>query len=65
MRTKSWSLRRSQRKLMGCKGILFVLKMVSHILTQVSLGLLPAGNIKTMSSPECATYSQRIAPNVG
>jgi hypothetical protein len=43
----------------SCSGIL------SHILTQVSLGLLPTGNSATLSSTECATDSQRIAGNVG
>jgi len=50
---------------MACKDILSCPGMLSHILTQVSLDLLPTGNFTTLSPTECATDSQRIARIVG
>ena len=42
---------------MGCKDIISWSGLVSDIPTQVSLGVLPTGNFKTLSSTECATDS--------
>ena len=42
---------------MGCEDIISSSGMVSHIPNQVSLGVLPTGNITTLSSTECATDS--------
>ena len=50
---------------MGCKDIISLSGFVFHVLTQVSLGLLPTGNFTALSSTQCATDSQRIAGNVG
>ena len=51
MRIRSWSLRCSRRKLMGCKDIILCSGMVSHILTQVLLDLLPTGTLRPCLPP--------------
>jgi hypothetical protein len=65
MKTKSWLLRRSQRELMACEDIIVCLEALPHFITQVSLGLLPTGDVAALSAAECTACSRGIARNIG
>ena len=44
---------------MACKDVVLCSEPLSDTFTQVSLGILPAGNAATLSPTQCAPNSRR------